>query len=97
MQEERKKGKKIDESEDEGIRDSNSVKIEKMQRMISRINEKVKKLENMVENMLNIHNSQMEKIINMITELKEGKINKGKQEKSNMNVYTSDGSDNEFY
>lgn len=48
-----------------------------------------------MENILNIHNAQMEKIIQMVSEIKEGSKNKGKQEKRDITVYTSDN--NEFY
>lgn len=60
-------------------RDIIMEKVEK--KLIFKINEKTKKLENMVKNMLNIHDAQIENIIQMVSEMKEGNKNKNKQEK----------------
>lgn len=49
----------------------------------------------MVENMSNVHNAQMEKIIKLVTELKDGNKSKGKEERRKIIDYTSD--DNEYY
>lgn len=55
------------------------------------MDEKIIKLENMVENKLNTHNAQMEKIIiQIVSEIKEGYINKGRQENRLMQAYNSD-------
>lgn len=66
-----------------------------MQRLVIRLDEKIKKLKNMMENMLEIHNMQMEKIIKMITEISEESVNNGKQMKRNSLDFTFE--DNEFY
>lgn len=65
-------------------------RVEKMQGLIFKTDEKIIKLENMVENMLNTHNAQMKKIIQIVSEIKEEYINKGRQENRLMQAYNSD-------
>lgn len=69
-------------------------RVENLQRLIFRIDEKIKKLENTLENMLNTHNAQMEQIIQIVSEIKEGHTYKGRQENRLLQAYNLD---DEFY
>lgn len=56
---------------------------------------KVKRLENLIENMLQTHYMQMDKIIKLVAEIKEERQNKGKLDSKKIKIksidYLTDG------
>lgn len=70
-------------------------RMENMQRMIIMMDKRIKKLENMIDNMMNLHNDQMEKIISMIGEVQRGSKERGKIEERKVLNYAS--FDDEYY
>lgn len=55
-------------------------KVDTLYKMFNKMEEKVKKLENLIENMLQTHNMKMDRIIKMIMEIKGEGLNKGKSD-----------------
>lgn len=72
-------------------------KVEVLSKMVYKMKEKIKKIENLIENMLQTHNRQMERIINLIADIKEERGNKGKLDKERGKILDYNTDDDEFY
>lgn len=72
-------------------------KVEVLHKIINMMEGKIKKLDNLVENMLQTHNTQMERIIKLITEMKEEGKNKGKAERERRKIIEYNTDDDEFF
>lgn len=85
----------LDTEEEESLVELSLERVDKMQRMINKMDEKIKKLENMVMNMLISHSIQMEKIIKLIT-VKEEIRKKGKEERETRKIIEYTTEENEI-
>lgn len=71
-------------------------RMDKMQKMIIIMDEKIRKLEVMIDNMMSLHNNQMGKIISMFEEIQKGSEIKGKTAERSIVNYT-DCDNDEYY
>lgn len=76
-----------------------SEKLEILYKLVNKMEEKIKKLENIVENIVRTQSVQMERIVKLISDIKEERNVKGKSEglKRKMVKYTSECDEYEFY
>lgn len=72
------------------IQEEGEERLNRLMSMVKKLEEKVKKLENIVENNIEIHTKQMDKIIKMFEDLKEEKKHKGSSDSKNTLYYESE-------
>lgn len=87
----------VDMEEEQSTADKALEKVDILYRMVNKMEGKMKKLESMVENMLRSRNAQMERIITLITEIKDEGKKKGKEIKESRQIVDYFSDDDEFY